>query len=101
MQLPLLKLIDSAANQLVVRWKAIIDPVIAIPSNQSLILMNVLLSAGTTVVNHTLGRKLVGWIIVGINGAATIYDAQASNQNTEQTLVLISNAAVTVQLEVF
>lgn len=101
MQLPLLKLADSMANQLVVRWKAILDPIIAIPANQSLILSGIKLVNGTNVINHTLARNLVGWIIIGINGVAEIYDTQASNQNPSQTLILISNAAVTVNLEVF
>jgi hypothetical protein len=61
----------------------------------------VALANGTTVVNHLLGRKLIGWRIIGINGAATIYDQQASNQTPALTLVLVSNAAVIANLEVF
>lgn len=83
------------------RWKAILDVLISNRSLQSQILSNVLLANGTTVVNHLLGRDLTGWRIIRINGAASVYDQQATNQTPELTLVLTSNAAVTVSLEVF
>lgn len=83
------------------RWAAILNPLLGNPSLNSVILGNVSLNNGTTVVNHLLGRKLTGWRIIRINAAATIYDQQASNQMPESTLVLVSNAVATVSLEVF
>jgi len=59
------------------------------------------LAVGTTTINHLLGKALNGWIIVGIDGAAAIYDAQASNPYPDLTVKLVSNAAVTVHLYVF
>lgn len=82
-------------------WASEINPLLSRPLNQSNILNNVVLINGTTVVNHLLGRKLQGWFIVGQNASAIIYDAQANNQKPELTLVLISNAAVTVNIAVF
>lgn len=101
MQLPLFQTAVKELSLMQTKWKSILDPLLGNLSSQSSLLPNVALNNGTTVVNHMLGRKLIGWSIVGINGAATIYDQQASNQTPQSTLVLISNAAVTVSLEVF
>lgn len=64
-------------------------------------LTGVALINGSTTINHKLGRKLQGWLIIGLNGAASIYDNQANNSMKDKTLVLVSNAAVTVNLMVF
>jgi hypothetical protein len=82
-------------------WASQLNPIIANPLVQGQLLQNVALISGTTVVNHKLGRKLQGWFIVGINGAATIYDNQASNQTPQLTLSLTSNATANVALWVF
>jgi hypothetical protein len=83
------------------KWKSILDILLKNKSLQSQILNNISLINGTTVINHGLGRTLVGWRQIGLNGAASIYDGQASNQTPEMTLILISNAAVQINLEVF
>lgn len=83
------------------RWASELNPIIANPLLNGQLLTNVALINGTTVVNHGLGRKLVGWIIVGINGAAQIYDNQATNQMPQLTLSLTSDAAVQVAIWVF
>lgn len=82
-------------------WATKLDPVLSNAILKGQQLDGVALISGTTVVNHRLGRKLQGWMIVGINGAASIYDTQASNQTPDLTLSLVSNAAVTVSLWVF
>jgi hypothetical protein len=97
MQLPRRITLDAMQDL----WAAIINPFIANPSLQSNILSNVKLIDGATVINHLLGRKLVGWRIIGIDGPASVYDKQAVNQSPQLTLVLISSAAVTAQIEVF
>lgn len=83
------------------KWAAMLNPILTNPFTRGILLNNVALANGTTVVNHLLGRKLQGWVIVGINGAATIYDNQAANLMPELTLSLTSNAAVTANLWVF
>lgn len=82
-------------------WAQQLDPVISNEIVNGQLLQNQPLINGVTVVNHKLGRKLVGWFIVGINGAASVYDSQATNQTPQLTLVLNSNAAVSVNLWVF
>ena len=83
------------------RWSAILDPVVAQPFNQGIILKSVSLAAGANVVNHKLGRTLQGWIPTRVRASATIYDTQDSNQTPQTTLNLTSSAAVVVDLLVF
>jgi hypothetical protein len=83
------------------RWASILNPVVNSPIVNGRMLTNVALINGTTIVNHGLGRTLQGWIIAGINGAATIYDNQTTNQLKDLTLSLTSNAAVIAQIWVF
>jgi hypothetical protein len=101
MALPLIQAIDSAVNQLQTKWKSQIDPALANPLLSGNLLTNITLKSGKNVVNHKLGRNLIGWFIVGVNGVANIYDTQASNQTPGLTLNLTSDAAVTVSLWVF
>lgn len=83
------------------RWASQIDPLLAQPQNQGLIIRQVPLINGHTVVNHLLDRKLQGWVLTRQRAAANIYDAQDSNQTPQQTLILISDQAVVVDLWVF
>jgi hypothetical protein len=101
MQLPFFQTAIQELSLLQTKWKSILDPVISQASVQSIILPNVPLKNGTTVVNHLLGRKLVGWKVIRQRASASIYDTQDSNQTPNLTLVLVSSAAVSVDLEVF
>lgn len=82
-------------------WALALNPIINNISNQSIILKKIALINGTTVVNHLLGRKLTGWKIVRLRASAIIYDNQDNNTSPGLTLILISNAAVVVDIEVF
>lgn len=94
MQLP--KQLELAMMQS--RWSAILDPFIANPSLNSIILFNVSLGVGVTVVNHLLGRLPKGWRVVDVDAATTIY---RSAPFTHLNLTLTSSAAAKVSLEVF
>ncbi len=82
-------------------WATSLNPLLNRPANNSIILPQVKLTTGTNVVNHRLGRKLQGWIPVRIRASATFYDQQDTNQTPDLTLVLVSSADVTIDLEVF
>jgi len=88
-------------NQLQTTWGSQINPVIGRPQNNSTILPNVELSSGDNIIPHTLNRALVGWRIVRIRAAATIYDKQDDNADPTVNLVLNASAPVTIDLEVF
>lgn len=97
MALPLKLPLERLAPQ----WKSQLDPILSNPLLQGRLLAGVSLANGTTIINHGLGRKLLGWFLVGVSGAATVYDTQASNQTPQLTLSLVSNAAVTVNIWAF
>lgn len=79
-------------------WASILNPFIANPFLNGLLLKDVALSNGATTINHTLARMMQGWVITDINGAASIFRSKPFNA---LTLTLTSNAAVTVSLYVF
>lgn len=108
MQLPL----KLTADLMQTRWKSILDPVIeitynnqesvselnALPLNQMVVLDNVVLAIGNNAITHGLGRVPVGWIVMDINAASTIYRSAAFNINT---LTLNASAIATIKLGVF
>lgn len=97
-QLPIQQIQDRVVSLVLTRWKALIDPILKNPQSQGTILKGVALKNGVTVINHLLDRQMQGWSIVDISAAATIYRSAPFN---ELTLTLTSNAAVTVNIEVF
>ncbi len=92
---------NQSLNMLQTSWAAELDPVLANPISQSRILTNQVLKAGMNTINHGLGRKLQGWIVIGINGVSTIYDSQSSNPMAQLTLLLSASSPVTISLLVF
>lgn len=88
-------------DQLQTKWPAIIDPITTNPANNSIILPNISLIVGANVINHKLGRKLQGWRTSRVRAVCSLYDTQDTNQMPELTLNLVSNAVVTVDLEVY
>lgn len=94
MQLPLL----PSLSLLSTRWKSILDPFLADAYLNGQLLTGVVLSNGTTVINHKLGRTMQGWVITDQIAAAQIYRSAAFNS---LTLSLTSNVATTINLWVF
>lgn len=102
MKLPIFQTVIQELSLLQSKWSSLLNVLLNNPSLQCLILQDVpLLNGSPTVINHTLGRVLIGWRVIGIDGVARIYDTQATNPRPALTLVLVSDAAVTVNLEVF
>lgn len=75
-----------------------LNPIIANPLSSAHIISNIVLINGVTVIPHRLGRLMLGWFIVDINGTANIYRSSPMNN---LTLTLTSSEAVTVNLAVF
>ena len=101
MSLPQFQSDDKDFQMLQNRWASILNPYLTNPSLKSIILRDVPLVVGSNSVNHRLGRKLQGWRLVRVRSSAQIYDNQDANQSPELTLLLVSNAAVSVDLECF
>lgn len=93
--------IDAVFTQMQNAWGQVLNKLIARPQNNSVIIPNLELVVGTNTIPHGLGKPLSGWIPVRKNAAAEIYDQQETNQNPSNSLILVSDAVVTVTLEVF
>lgn len=84
--------------QMMSTWAEQLNPLLANPLNNASVLENVNLVIGTNVINHKLGRVQQGWGIVDQQAVASIYRSEPFNATT---LTLVSDAIVTVNLEVF
>ena len=80
------------------RWKAEIDPVLANPMTNILILKNIYLQVGNNSVPHLLQRVQQGWVILDINAASAIYRYLPFDS---AYLFLNASASCTVNLGVF
>lgn len=89
-----------ALPQMQTQWAAALNPVLSNLIVSGLQLTGIALSNGTTILNHTLGRNMQGWMITDINGAANIYKPNTAPFNST-TLTLVSNAAVTINLWIY
>lgn len=77
-------------------------PLIAKEILDGVLLVGVGVTAGTPLIlSHTLARTLQGWIVVGRNANAVVWDSQATNPTPERTLILNASATVTLNLWVF
>lgn len=80
------------------RWSTELDPLLTNPVLLGNNLKEIHLINGVTIINHRLGRKMQGWVVTDIDGAASIYRSAPFNA---LTFALTSNAAVTVNIYVF
>jgi hypothetical protein len=82
-------------------WAAQLNPVLANPIVNGILLTNIVLKSGDNIISHKLDRKLQGWFITRLRASALIYDKQDSEERPTQFLKLNSNANVTVDIFVF
>jgi hypothetical protein len=99
--LPIFQGLDQVFQLMQTKWSAILNPIIANPSNNRSILGPLNLVSGDNIISHKLGRNIQGWGVVLISGVANIYDKQSTNQKPGLFLILNSSASVTVSIEVF
>jgi hypothetical protein len=92
---------DRLMNQLQQNIKQAVTPVLRNPLVQGNLITGIALKTGDNTISHGLGQTLQGWIVVGQGSAASFYDKQASNPNTQKTLILNSSADVTINLYCF
>lgn len=101
-KLPIFHTDNEDLNLLQTRWASVINPVLSSPTSGGLILKEVFLDSGDNVVNHLLGRNLVGWILIRqrtSNGG--VYDTQDTNPTPSRTLQLVAATPTTVDILVF
>lgn len=101
MALPIYQTDNNDLSLMQTNWASQLNPLLRNPISNGLLLSEVVLASGDNTINHKLGRKLQGWIVVRKRAAADIYDKQDSNLMPQLTLVLNASGAVTVDLYVF
>lgn len=78
-----------------------LQPVFSTPILGGNLLTGQALTSGTNTINHGLGRKLNGWLIVRQRAQASIWDSQDSNKSPNLTLVLFVDNPVNCDIYVF
>lgn len=101
MALPVFATAVRELSMLQTSWASQLNPLLADPFLQGVLLSSVSLASGTNTINTTLGRAPKGWVLTRVRANATIYDTQDSNKNPSQTLLLTASAPVVVDLYVF
>lgn len=93
---------SSTLNPLITKLSDVVNDDLFNPSLLSANLLTaVALKTGDNRVQHKLGKKLTGWIIIRKRANANIYDKQDSEPRKEVFLALNTSADVTVDLYVF
>lgn len=64
---------DTKVNLLQDAVDKALTPVLNVPLIDGVLLKNVSIATGLNIVNHTLGREPLGWIVVDKNSSATVY----------------------------
>jgi hypothetical protein len=77
-----------------------IDSIISNPITDSIILRDVSLSSGLNKIDHKMNRTLLGWVIVRINAAATVFENLA-NPLPDKRIWLDASANCKVDLLLF
>ncbi len=80
-------------------WASELNPIITNPIVDGIILSGITLVSGNNVINHKLGRPIMGYILIRNNALVTIYDSNTAQPNL--TFNLISSGPATVSLYVF
>jgi hypothetical protein len=101
MALPVFQTTIRELSMLQTSWTSQLNPLLADPFLQGVLLSSVSLASGANTINTTLGRALKGWVLTRVRASATVYDTQDSNTNPSQTLLLTASAPVVVDLYVF
>lgn len=88
-------------GDLLTKWSATLNPLLASPLATPSILSNVALKSGSNTINHKLGRELAGYVVVLNSAASTFFDLQSTNPTPALTLNINASADTTVSLLVF
>lgn len=83
------------------KWAATLNPILGNPLVNGNILTGIVLKSGVNTINHGLGRKLQGYVVILNSSASTFHDNQSTNQYPDLTLVLNASGTATVSLYVF
>lgn len=89
------KLPWETANPL---WAQVLNPVINSPLNTIQIISDYNFKTGRNIINHGLGRLMIGWFLIDSQGVGTVFRSAPLNAST---LTLASSADFTSSIGVF
>jgi len=92
---------DQELNRIQDNLIRTLNPVFDTPILAGNLLQSVPLVVGSNIVNHKLGRNLIGWMLTRQRSLANIYDNQDNNTMPSTSLILISDANVTIDIYCF
>lgn len=92
---------DRNVNQLQQNITQALNPMLKNPLLNGYILTEISLAAGANIIEHGLGRPLIGWFLVRRRANESVYDTQDSNTSPSTTLQLTASGAVVVDIYVF
>lgn len=100
-KVPFIQTQDRILNQIQNNISNPVNQLTSNPLTNGSILSSVTLTAGPNSINHLLGRTLIGWTIVRLRAASSIYDTQDTNPTPTLTLNLVASATVVCDIYVF
>lgn len=100
-KIPTIQSENRDVNQLQQFIQQGLTPLLMNPYLNGRLIEKVNLVSGSNSVNHGLGRKLQGWVIVRKRSDAAIFDTQDVNPIPDKTLDLQSDVDVSINLYVF
>jgi len=92
---------DDISNRSQDNTDTVLRPIINSAIIDGVLLNDIELTYGANTIEHKLGRKLLGYIVVRKNNDAVISDAQDTNKLSSKNLILYSDTLVTVSLWCF
>ena len=93
---------DATLNRIQERLEDILLPVASASIIDGRLISDIDLASGTTsIITHSLGRNISGWIVVSKDAAQHVYDVQSSNDDPDKFLYLTAGGTVTVSVWVF
>jgi hypothetical protein len=79
-------------------WAQVLSPVINNPTNNIQIISNYHFITGINILNHGLGRLMLGWFVIDPQGLGTLFRSSPLNS---KTLTLTSSADFIASIGVF
>ena len=93
---------DVSIREMQYRLEETLRPVTDSSIIDGRLIESISLSSGTTSkIAHKLGRKIIGYIVVGKNAAQHVYDENSGKSDLDTYLHLTSGGTVTVNIWVF
>ena len=81
--------------------KTVLNPLLELPISDGVMIENLDIGTGDTVVNHKLGRNCEGFLVVRLKSNATIYESSTVNATPENTIILKASGAATANIYFF